>query len=60
VVDLVAHQVGVLIKDAVLGLCVLYRSKPALYNPRILAEGSLIVVFAIELDFELRATFDKG
>ena len=51
---------GVLIKDAVLGLCILYKSEPALYNLRILAEGSLIVILAIEFDIELRVTFNKG
>ena len=55
---------GVLIKDTVLGLCVLSKSELALYNLRILAEGSLVVILAIEFDIKfdlkLRATFDEG
>jgi hypothetical protein len=43
-----------------LSLCILYKSKLASYNLRILVESSLVVVLAIELDFELRATFDEG
>ena len=51
---------GVLVKDTVLSLCVLYKLKPALYNLRILAESSLVVVLTIKLDFKLRATFNEG
>jgi hypothetical protein len=43
-----------------LSLCILYKSKLASYNLRILVESSLIVVLAIKLNFELRATFNKS
>jgi hypothetical protein len=43
-----------------LSLCILYKLKLASYNLRILVESSLVVVLAIKLNFELRATFNEG
>jgi hypothetical protein len=43
-----------------LSLYILYKSKLASYNLRILVESSLVVVLTIKLNFELRATFDEG
>jgi hypothetical protein len=43
-----------------LSLCILYKSKLASYNLRILAESSLVVILTIKLDFKLRATFNEG
>ena len=42
-----------------LRLYVLYKLELVSYNLRILAEGSLIVVFAIKLRLELRAAFNE-
>jgi hypothetical protein len=42
-----------------LSLYILYKLKLASYNLRILVESSLIVVLAIKLNFELRATFNE-
>ena len=39
-----------------LGFGILHKPEPALYNLRILTEGSLIVVLAIKLHFELWMT----
>jgi hypothetical protein len=51
--------IGIFIQDAVLHLCVLYKLEPLLNNLRSLAQGSLVVVLAIELDFELRLALNK-
>ena len=51
--------VRVVILDAILGFDIGYQARPALDQLRILAEGSLVVVLAIELDCKLRATFDE-
>jgi hypothetical protein len=51
--------IDILIKDTILSLYILYKSKLALYNLRILAESSLIVIFIIKLNFKLRVIFNK-
>jgi hypothetical protein len=51
--------VGVFILNAVLCLCVLYQLEPASNGLRIFAQGSLIVILSIELDFELGSALDK-
>jgi hypothetical protein len=48
--------VRVVVQDAILGFDVRYKGKPALYNLRVLAEGSLIVVLAIKDCFKLLLT----
>ena len=45
--------VGVFIKNTMLSLHVLYKPELVLYNLRILAESSAIVVLSIKLDLEL-------
>ena len=42
-----------------LRLYILYKLELVLYNLRILAESSLIVIFAIKLRLELRAAFNE-
>jgi hypothetical protein len=51
--------VGVFILDAVLRLRVLYKLEPPSNSLRILTQGSLVVVLAIELDFKLRSALNK-
>jgi hypothetical protein len=51
--------VTVFILDAILSFDISYQAEPALYNLRIFAEGSLIVIFLIKLDFKLGTTPDK-
>jgi hypothetical protein len=52
--------VHVFIKNAVLCFHVVYKQKSVSDYFRIFAEGSLIVVLSIELNFELWAMLDKG
>ena len=47
------------ILDTILSFYVSYKVKLALNKPRILAEGSLIVVLAIKFHFKLFLTRDK-
>jgi hypothetical protein len=42
-----------------LSLYILYKLELVLYNLRILAESSLIVIFIIKLYYKLRAAFNK-
>jgi hypothetical protein len=44
----------------VLSLYIVHKLELVLYNPRILAESSLIVVLVIKINLKLRATFNKG
>jgi hypothetical protein len=48
--------VRVVVLDAILSFDVSYKAEPALYNLRILAEGSLVVVLAVKDCFELLLT----
>jgi hypothetical protein len=43
-----------------LSFYVLYKLELVLYNLRIFAESSLIVILAIKFNLKLRATFNKG
>jgi hypothetical protein len=49
----------IFILDAVLRLCILHKLEPPSNNLRILAQGSLVVVLAIELDSKLRLALNK-
>ena len=54
-----AGVIRVVVLDAILGFDVGYRAEPVLDCSGILAEGSLVVVLAIELHFELFLTRNK-
>ena len=51
--------VGAFIQDAILGFGILHKTDPALYNLRIFALSSSIVILPNKLDFELWPTLDE-